>query len=79
MIEQNDTYTIRLEKVGEDITSLTSAISIINKYLGCGLKEAKNIVNSAPVTITDSATRADADQLVADLEGSGSTVTVTKN
>ncbi len=79
MIEQNETYTIRLEKVGEDITSLTSAISIINKYLGCGLKEAKNIVNAAPVTITDSATRADADQLVADLELVGATVTVTKN
>jgi len=79
IIEQKDTYTIRLEKVGEDITSLTSAISIINKYLSCGLKEAKNIVNSAPVTITDSATRADADQLVADLEGAGATVTVTKN
>ena len=79
MIEQNETYTIRLEKVGEDITSLTSAISIINKYLGCGLKEAKNIVNAAPVNITNSATRADADQLVADLELVGATVTVTKN
>ncbi|WP_037298281.1 ribosomal protein L7/L12, partial [Ruminococcus flavefaciens] len=79
IIEQKDTYTIRLEKVGEDITSLTSTISIINKYLGCGLGEAKNIVNSAPVTITDSATKADADQLVADLEGAGATVSVTKN
>ena len=79
MIEQKDTYTIRLEKVGEDITSLTSVISIINKYLGCGLKEAKNIVNAAPVNITNSATRADADQLVADLELVGATVTVTKN
>ena len=49
------------------------------KYLGYSLNEAKNIVNAAPVNITNSAKKADADQLIADLELVGATVSVTLN
>ena len=73
---ENATYTIRLEDVGEHKSSV---VSIVYKYLGCSLNEAKNIVNAAPVNITDSATKADVDQLTADLELVGATISVTLN
>ncbi|WP_028520061.1 dockerin type I repeat-containing protein [Ruminococcus flavefaciens] len=76
IIEQKDTYTIRLEDAGKKPTSVAF---IIHQYLECSLVEARDRVAAAPVKITDSATKAEADQLVADLEGAGATVTVTKN
>ena len=76
LLVENATYTIRLEDVGEHKSSV---VSIVCKYLGCSLNEAKNIVSAAPVNLTNSATKADVDQLTADLELVGATISVTRN
>ena len=76
LLIENATYTIRLEDAGEHKSSV---IAIVCKYLGYSLNEAKNIVNASPVNITNSAKKADADQLIADLELVGATVSVTLN
>lgn len=76
LLIENATYTIRLEDAGKKPTSVAF---IIQQYLGCSLAEARDRVAAAPVNITDSATKADVDQLTADLELAGATISVTRN
>ena len=76
LLVENATYTIRLEDAGAKPTSVAF---IIHQYLGCSLAEAKDRVAAAPVNITNSATKADVDQLTADLELVGATISVTLN
>ena len=76
LLVENATYTIRLEDAGAKPTSVAF---IIHQYLGCSLAEARDRVAAAPVNITNSATKADVDQLIADLELVGATISVTLN
>ncbi|MBQ7475623.1 MAG: 50S ribosomal protein L7/L12 [Clostridia bacterium] len=49
-------------------------IKVVREITGLGLKEAKELVESAPKAIKEGATKEDADALKAQLEAAGATV-----
>ena len=51
-------------------------IKVVKEALGLGLKEAKDIVDAAPATVKEKASKAEADQLKATLEEAGAEVEI---
>ncbi len=51
-------------------------IKAVKEILGLGLKEAKEFVESAPKTVKEGASKAEADELKAKLEEAGATVEI---
>src|SRR2546423_7081363 len=52
------------------------AIKVVRAITGLGLKEAKDLVDSAPKPVKEGVTREEADSIVAQLEEAGATVEV---
>ena len=69
--EEKDTFDIILASFGEKKINVIKEVRAIT---GLGLKEAKDLVESAPKAIKESATKEEANKLKEQLEGAGATV-----
>ncbi|MCV2528228.1 MAG: 50S ribosomal protein L7/L12 [Candidatus Lightella neohaematopini] len=73
VLEEQTEFSIFLDKIG---TNKISVIKIIRSITGLGLKEAKDLVESAPVLIKESLNKVDANSIKQDLEKVGASVTI---
>ena len=69
-VEKNE-YDIFLSSIGD---KKISVIKEVRSLLNLGLKEAKSLVESAPVSIKESVAKAEADEIKKKLETVGATV-----
>ena len=73
----NGTYSVTLESYSD--SSKLATIKVIREYFGFGLKDAKELVESAPVLLSATLTKEQAEALVAALQDVDATVTVEEN
>ena len=72
--EEKDTFDVVLSEVGANKISVIKVVREI--VAGLGLKEAKDLVESAPATILQGANKDDADKAKAKLVEAGATVEI---
>ena len=70
--EEKTEFDVELTEVGPNKVKV---IKIVRDYTGLGLKEAKELVDSAPSIIKEAITKAEADDLIAKLKEEGATGT----
>lgn len=71
--DEQDEFDVELTSAG---ASKIGVIKAVKTALGLGLKEAKEMVESAPVVIKTGASKEDAESLKAAMEEAGATVTL---
>ena len=71
--EEKDSFDVELTSAGD---SKVKVIKVIREVTGLGLKEAKDLVDSAPKVIKEGVSKAEADELKAKLEEQGASVTL---
>jgi large subunit ribosomal protein L7/L12 len=71
--EEKDEFDVVLEAVGD---KKIQVIKEVRALTSLGLKEAKDLVESAPKPVLEKATKEDADKAKEALEGAGATVSV---
>ena len=71
--EAKDDFDIELTSVGE---KKINVIKVVRTVTGLGLKEAKELVDSAPSKIKEAAPKAEAEEVKKQLEEAGATVTL---
>jgi large subunit ribosomal protein L7/L12 len=71
--EEQTAFDVVLESPGGQKIQV---IKVVRAITGLGLKEAKDLVDSAPKPVKEGATREEADQIKAQLEEAGATVEV---
>ena len=71
--EEKDEFDVELQGVGD---SKVKVIKIVREVTGLGLKEAKDLVDSAPKVVKEAVSKAEAEELKAKLEEVGATVTL---
>ena len=69
--EEKDSFEIVLAAIGEKKINVIKEVRAIT---GLGLKEAKDLVEGAPKTVKEDATKEEADEIKAKLEEAGATV-----
>jgi large subunit ribosomal protein L7/L12 len=72
-VEEQTEFTVTLASFGENKVGVIKAVRTIT---GLGLKEAKDLVESAPAPIKEGVSKADAAEFKKQLEEAGATVTV---
>jgi large subunit ribosomal protein L7/L12 len=72
-VEEKDEFDVELTEVGPNKVKV---IKVVREATGLGLKEAKDLVDSAPKVLKEAATKAEADELKAKLEAEGAKVTL---
>lgn len=72
-VEEQTEFTVILKAAGE---KKVEVIKVVRTITGLGLKEAKDLVESAPANIKESVSKADAADLKKKLEEAGATVEV---
>lgn len=70
-VEEKTEFTVVLKAAGEKKVEVIKAVRAIT---GLGLKEAKDLVESAPATVKDAVSKADSDKFKKELEAAGATV-----
>jgi large subunit ribosomal protein L7/L12 len=70
---EKDTFDVVLDSAGE---SKIKVIKEVRALTGLGLKEAKELVESAPKAVLEGAKKDDADKAKEALEGAGATVSL---
>jgi large subunit ribosomal protein L7/L12 len=70
-VEEKDEFDVVLGNFGEKKVAVIKAVRSIT---GLGLKEAKDMVESAPTTIKEAASKSEAEELKKQLEEAGATV-----
>ncbi len=68
---EKDSFTVELKSVGE---SKIGVIKAIKEILGLGLKEAKDMTESAPVVLKEGVKKEEAEEMKAKIEEAGGTV-----
>lgn len=68
---EKDTFDVVLASIGEKKINVIKEVRAIT---GLGLKEAKDLVESAPASVKEDASKDEAEELKAKLEGAGATV-----
>jgi large subunit ribosomal protein L7/L12 len=68
-----DTFNVELTEIGQ---KKIQVIKAVKELLGVGLKEAKELVEKAPVIIKENVKEEEAEQIKAKLEEAGATVTL---
>ena len=68
--EEQTEFTVQLTEVG---ANKVSVIKAVREITGLGLKEAKDLVESAPKAIKEGVSKEDADEAKAKLEEAGAT------
>ena len=71
--EEKTEFDVELTEVGPNKVKV---IKVVREATGLGLKEAKDLVDAAPKTLKEAATKAEADELKAKLEAEGAKVTL---
>ena len=71
--EQQTEFTVSLQEIGPNKINVIKAVREVTTL---GLKEAKELVESAPTAVKESIAKEEADQLKEKLEGAGAVVTV---
>jgi len=69
--EEQDAFDVVLEGVGD---KKIQVIKVVREVTSLGLKEAKEVVDSAPSTVKEAVTKDQAEQIKAKLEEQGATV-----
>ncbi len=69
--EGKDAYTVHLAAVGEQKIAV---MKVVKEALGLGLKEAKDLVDGAPIDLKKDVKKAEADELKKKLEEAGAKV-----
>ena len=71
--EEKTEFDVELTEVGPNKVKV---IKVVREITGLGLKEAKDLVDSAPKTLKEGASKEEADDLKAKLEAEGAKVTL---
>ncbi len=71
--EEKDEFDVELTDVGPNKVKV---IKVVREATGLGLKEAKDLVDSAPKMIKEAASKAEAEDIKAKLEAEGAKVTL---
>ena len=69
--EEKDEFDVELVSPG---ASKVKVIKVVREITGLGLKEAKELVDSAPKVVKEGASKAEAEEIKAKLEGEGAEV-----
>ena len=69
--EEKDEFDVELVSAG---SSKVKVIKVVREVTGLGLKEAKELVDSAPKVIKEAASKAEAEEIKAKIEGEGAEV-----
>ncbi len=69
--EEKDEFDVVLEGIGD---KKIQVIKVVRELTGLGLKEAKEVVDSAPSTVKEAATKQEAEEMKAKLEDVGAAV-----
>jgi len=69
--EEKTSFNVVLKEAGE---KKIQVIKVVRQYTSLGLKEAKDLVESAPKTVREGATKEEADKIKKDLEDAGAVV-----
>ena len=72
-VEEKTEFDVELTEVGPNKVKV---IKVVREATGLGLKEAKEVVDSAPKVVKEGVSKAEADELKAKLEGEGAKVTL---
>ena len=70
-VEEQTEFTVVLKAAGEKKVEVIKAVRAIT---GLGLKEAKDLVEGAPQTVKEGASKEDAEKMKKDLEAAGAQV-----
>ena len=71
--EEKDSFDVELTGAGD---SKVKVIKVVREVTGLGLKEAKDLVDSAPKVIKEGISKAEAEELKKKLEEQGASVTL---
>ena len=71
--EEKDEFDVELTEVGAEKVKV---IKVVREATGLGLKEAKDLVDSAPKMVKEGASKAEAEDIKAKLEEVGAKVTL---
>ena len=71
--EEKDEFDVELTDVG---ANKVKVIKVVREVTGLGLKEAKALVDEAPKVVKEGASKAEAEDIKAKLEGEGAKVTL---
>ena len=71
--EEKTEFDVELTEVGPNKVKV---IKVVREATGLGLKEAKDLVDSAPKTLKEGASKEEADDIKAKLEAEGAKVTL---
>ena len=69
--EEKDEFDVELVSAG---SSKVKVIKVVREITGLGLKEAKELVDGAPKVVKEAASKAEAEEIKAKLEGEGAEV-----
>ena len=69
--EEKDEFDVELAEVGPNKVKV---IKVVREVTGLGLKEAKELVDGAPKVVKEAASKAEAEDIKAKLEGEGAKV-----
>ena len=70
---EKDEFDVELTEIGG---AKVKVIKVVREVTGLGLKEAKELVDGAPKVIKEAASKAEAEDIKAKLEGEGAKVTL---
>jgi len=71
--EEKTEFDVELTEVGPNKVKV---IKVVREVTGLGLKEAKDLVDSAPKTVKEGASKEEAEDIKTKLEGEGAKVTL---
>ena len=66
-------FTVQMDSFGD---KKVEVIKVIRALTGLGLKESKDLVESAPCKVKEGISKEDAEKIVADLKAAGATCTI---
>ena len=72
-VEEKTEFDVELTEVGPNKVKV---IKVVREATGLGLKEAKDLVDSAPKVLKEAASKEEADDIKAKLEAEGAKVTL---
>ena len=72
-VEEKTEFDVELTEIGPNKVKV---IKVVREATGLGLKEAKDLVDSAPKMVKEQVSKAEADELKAKLEEQGAKVTL---
>ncbi len=72
-VEEKTEFDVVLKSIGD---KKINVIKVVRAHTGLGLKEAKDLVDSAPKTVKEAVSKEEAEKLQKEFEGAGATVEI---